>query len=210
LLNVKKFILGPVATNSYLIADSETKEAAVIDPAWDGHIILEEAKIHNYSINQIWLTHAHFDHIGGVGAIINGIKPSPSIALHPKDFPLWQEQGGAPLFGYRIDTDYQPAISLKHGMILQLGSIDFEVRHTPGHTPGHVIFYCREEGILFCGDVIFWRSIGRTDLPGGSYNTLINSIHNQILVMPENTRLFTGHMEETSVGEEKHENPFLK
>jgi hydroxyacylglutathione hydrolase len=98
---------------------------------------------------------------------------------------------------------------LTHGQLLSLGGYQFEVRHTPGHTAGHVVFYCAEEKVLFCGDVIFEGSIGRTDLLGGDYNTLMNSIHTQILTLPDETRLLSGHGGETTVGIERRFNPFL-
>ena len=209
MLDIISFELGPVVTNSYLIADSDTKEAAVIDPAWDGGLIVETARDKNWSIKNIWLTHAHFDHIGGIADIVKACDPPPPIALHPDDFPLWQMQGGAPYFGMQIDPGPTPSMKLEHGLKLVLGNYRFEVRHAPGHTPGHVVFYCEQEGIVFCGDVVFQGSIGRTDLPGGSYQTLIDSIRSQILTLPDSTRLLSGHGPETSVGVERNINPYL-
>lgn len=113
------------------------------------------------------------------------------------------------LFGMRIDPGPEPTVDLKHGMILRLGGNQFEVRHAPGHTRGHVILYCAEEKVVFCGDVIFQGSIGRTDLPGGDFNTLIQSIRTQILTLPDDTRLLSGHGPETTVGQERRFNPFL-
>jgi glyoxylase-like metal-dependent hydrolase (beta-lactamase superfamily II) len=118
-------------------------------------------------------------------------------------------QGGAPFFGMRIDPGPEPTIDLQHGMLLRLGSHELEVRHAPGHTAGHVMFYCAQQGVMFCGDVIFYSGIGRTDLPGGSYQTLLRSIQAQILTLPDETRLFSGHGPETTVGHEKRSNPFL-
>jgi glyoxylase-like metal-dependent hydrolase (beta-lactamase superfamily II) len=209
MLEIISFVLGPVETNSYLIADPQTGEAAVIDPAWDGKRILETASRHNWRIGNIWLTHAHFDHLGGAGEVADGSSPPPPVALHPSDYTLWRAQGGAPLFGMRIDPGPEPTIDLKHGMVLRLGGFSFEVRYTPGHTPGHVVFYCPQEAVCFCGDVIFEGSIGRTDLPGGDYDTLIESIQVQILTLPDSTRLLTGHGDPTTVGRERKFNPFL-
>ncbi|MCK5428468.1 MAG: MBL fold metallo-hydrolase, partial [Anaerolineales bacterium] len=128
---------------------------------------------------------------------------------HPKDYPLYRMQGGAPLFGMKIDPGPEPTVDLQHGQILHLGNYQLEVRHAPGHTPGHVVFYCAEEAVMFCGDVIFQGSIGRTDLPGGDFNTLINSIRSEIFTLPDETRLLTGHGPETTVGIERQYNPFL-
>lgn len=210
MLKIVTFTLGPAMTNAYLIADPETSEAAVIDPAWDGHLIVGGAEKNGWRIGNIWLTHAHFDHIGGAGAVADKSSPPPPVALHPQDYPLWRAQGGAPFFGVRIDPGPEPTIDLHHGQILHLGGNQLQVRYAPGHTPGHVVFYCQSEKVLFCGDVIFRGSIGRTDLPGGDFNTLIDSIREQVLSLPDETRLLSGHGPETTVGQERRYNPFLE
>jgi hydroxyacylglutathione hydrolase len=211
MLEILTLTLGPVATNCYLIADPETKEAVVIDPAWDGHVILAAAQQRNWRIAHLWYTHAHFDHFGGAAGVADGCNPLPMVALHPDDYPLWRVKGGAPLFGIPLeDPGPEPTIDLKHGQILRLGSNQFEVRHAPGHTPGHVIFYCAREKVLFSGDVIFKGSIGRTDLPGGSYETLMQSIREQVLTLPDDVRILSGHMGATTVGAERRGNPFIE
>lgn len=209
MLEIVPFTLGPAMTNAYLVADSETKEAAVIDPAWDGEVILAEAQKRGWRIAHLWYTHAHFDHIGGAGAIADALNPLPLVALHPADHVLWRAEGGAPMFGYKIDPGPEPTIDLQHGQTLKLGSIEFEVRYTPGHTPGLCIFYVASEGVCFCGDLIFRDSVGRTDLPGGDWETLLKSIHEQVFTLPDETRLLSGHGPETTVGKEKQYNPYL-
>ena len=209
MLEIIPLVLGPVATNAYLVGETGSHTAVVIDPAWDGERIVEEAKRRGWQLEQIWLTHAHFDHIGGVAGVVKNTKPAPEIALHPADLTLYSAQGGAALFGMRIGAIPEPTIWLKPGQSLILGNYTFEVRYSPGHTPGHVVFYCASFKVMFCGDVIFWGSIGRTDLPGGDYDTLIHSIHTQILTLPSNTRLLSGHGGETTVGVERRDNPFL-
>jgi glyoxylase-like metal-dependent hydrolase (beta-lactamase superfamily II) len=202
-------VLGPVATNAYLIADVDTGDAAVIDPAWDGQSIVMKAQSKGWRIGQIWITHAHFDHFGGIGAVLAGCTPTPSIALHTADLPLWRMKGGADLFGVHMEAPPQPDILLRPGQILRVGQFDFIVRHSPGHSLGHVLFYCAAENLAFCGDTIFPGSIGRTDLPGGDEETLIESIRSQILTLPEETRLLCGHGEETWVEKERKTNPYL-
>lgn len=209
MLEIVTFTLGPAMTNAYLVADPETKEAAVIDPAWDGHVILTESIQRGWRIAHLWYTHAHFDHIGGAAAIADALNPLPLVALHPADHVLWRSQGGAPFFGYKIDPGPEPTIDLQHGQILRLGSVEFEVRHTPGHTPGLCILYAATEGVCFCGDLIFRDSVGRTDLPGGDWQTLLDSIHAHVFTLPDETRLLSGHGPETTVGQEKQLNPFL-
>ncbi len=210
MLEILSFVLGPVQTNAYLIADSESGEAAVIDPAWSGRHILRAAQARGWRIAHLWYTHAHFDHIGGAAEIADALNPLPIVALHPADYPLWKIRGGASLFGIPLeDVGPEPTVELFHGQVLRLGRIALEVRHTPGHTPGHCAFYCAEAGVCFCGDLIFAGSVGRTDLPGGNWELLEESIHTQIFTLSEETRLLSGHGPETTVGAEKRYNPFV-
>ncbi|MCS6995195.1 MAG: MBL fold metallo-hydrolase [Anaerolineales bacterium] len=210
MLEIVSFCLGPVQTNAYLIADPQTREAAVIDPAWDGHLLLAEAQRRGWRIGHLWYTHAHFDHIGGAAAIADALNPLPLVALHPADHVLWRAGGGGRLFGLPIDPGPEPSIDFVHGQILRLGSNVFEVRHVPGHTPGHVLLYCAAERVCFCGDLIFAGGVGRTDLPGGSWESLVYSIRTQVYTLPDDTRLLSGHGPETTVGEEKVSNPFVQ
>jgi hydroxyacylglutathione hydrolase len=209
-LEIATFKLGPVATNSYLIADKNSGVAAVIDPAWDGHILLAEAQRRQWRIAHLWYTHAHFDHIGGAGAIADALNPLPLVALHPADHDLWKAGGGGGAFGFNIDPGPEPTIDFTQGQTLFLGDNTIEVRHTPGHTPGHVILYCTEAGVCFCGDLIFAGSVGRTDLLGSSWDQLENSIRTQVFNLPDATRLLSGHGPETTVGKEKRTNPFVR
>lgn len=209
MLEIVSFILGPAQTNAYLVANSETREAVVIDPSWDGHIILDAAKKRGWRIGHMWYTHAHFDHIGGAGAIADALNPLPLVALHPNDHVLWRAGGGGAIFGFDIDPGPEPTIDFQHGQILRLGDVEFEVRFTPGHTLGHCILYVASAGICFCGDLIFAGSVGRTDLPGGDWDQLVESIKTQVFTMPDDTRLLSGHGPETTVGTEKTSNPFV-
>jgi hydroxyacylglutathione hydrolase len=209
MLKTIEFTVGPVQTNAYLVADANTGMAAVIDPGWDGKRILAEAEKNGWRIGHLWYTHAHFDHIGGAAAIADALNPLPLVALHPADHDLWKVGGGGSIFGFKIDPGPEPGIDLFDGQVMQLGDVRFEVRTTPGHTPGHCVFYCAEEAVLFSGDLIFQGSVGRTDLPGGDFNTLVRSINTQVFTLPDETRILSGHGLETRVGIEKKYNPFV-
>jgi glyoxylase-like metal-dependent hydrolase (beta-lactamase superfamily II) len=209
MLEIVTFTLGPAQTNAYLIADPDSGDAAVVDPAWDGKRILSEARTRGWRIAHLWYTHAHFDHIGGAAEIADALNPLPLVALHPDDHVLWRAGGGGAMFGFKIDPGPEPTIDFTHGQILRLGSAQFEVRYTPGHTPGHCVLYCAEANVCFCGDLIFAGSVGRTDFPGGSWETLEKSIREQVYTLPDDTILLSGHGPETTVGEEKRTNPFV-
>ena len=209
MLEIVSFTLGPARTNAYLVADSETRDAAVIDPSWEGQVILEGAQKRGWRIAHLWYTHAHFDHIGGAGAIADALNPLPLVALHPNDHVLWRAGGGGAMFGFDIDPGPEPTIDFVHGQILKLGNVEFEVRFTPGHTTGHCILYVPLAGVCFCGDLIFAGSVGRTDFPGGSWEHLEESIRTQVYTLPDETRLLPGHGPETTVEKEKRNNPFV-
>lgn len=210
MLKIHTYSLGPVVTNAYLVADLDTKDCVIIDPAWNGDYLLEQVLKNGYSIKALWITHAHFDHIGGVAEIIENAGDDLPVALHPLDLPLWSIKGGASMFGITMQGNLpKPQIMLTHGQKIQLGNYLFEVRHVPGHSPGHVVFYEPVHGILFCGDTVFKGSIGRTDLPGGDYRTFIKNIREQLLTLPDETRLLPGHGEETTIGVERLTNPYL-
>ena len=209
MLEIVSFTLGPARTNAYLVADSETRDAAVIDPSWEGQVILEAAQKRGWRIAHLWYTHAHFDHIGGAGAIADALNPLPLVALHPNDHVLWRAGGGGAMFGFDIDPGPEPTIDFVHGQILKLGNVEFEVRFTPGHTTGHCILYVPLAVVCFCGDLIFAGSVGRTDFPGGSWEHLEESIRTQVYTLPDETRLLTGHGPETTVEKEKRNNPFV-
>lgn len=209
MLEIVPFVLGPVQTNAYLIADAASGDAAVIDPAWDGELILAEARRRGWRIAHLWYTHAHFDHIGGAGAIADGLNPLPLVALHPADHALWRMEGGAQAFGFKIDPGPEPTIDLYQGQVLRLGSVELHVHHTPGHTPGHCVFHAPQAAVCFCGDLIFQDSVGRTDLPGGNWDQLLTSIRTRVFTLPDETRLLSGHGPGTTVAREKKSNPFV-
>ena len=213
MLQITKMVLGHVATNTYILVDPDTNQAVIVDPAWDGDVLGGEIKKGGWQIQGIWLTHAHFDHFGGLADLLSALDGEGQtgfyVGLHPKDMTLWKVKGGAVMFGVPMKSCPKPDHQFQEGENLEVGGHQFVVHHAPGHSPGHVIFHCPEEKVLFSGDVIFNQGIGRTDLLGGSYKTLMDSIQKWVLPLPDETRILSGHGPETTVGFEKENNPFL-
>lgn len=210
MLEIVTLVLGSVSTNCYLIADTDSSEAAVIDPAADGQVILSEAKTRGWKIGQLWYTHAHFDHFAGADELARGLDPVPPVALHSADRLLWEDGGLGKLLQLNISRFPGLTIDLSTTRSLSVGAYNFHVRHTPGHTPGLCIFYCAAAQVLFSGDLIFYHAVGRTDLPDGDESALLTSIRDKVYTLPDETRILPGHGKPTSVGEEKCANPFIR
>jgi hydroxyacylglutathione hydrolase len=208
-LRIRAFPGGPFQQNGYLVQCRATGRAAVVDPGATApdiaRVILEEG----LEVDAVWLTHAHLDHVEGLPAI-REVSTAP-IFLHPADRFLYDRAGEqAAAFGYRLQGELpEPDRDIEPGSPLAVGDARLEVRFTPGHAPGHVILYHPGDGVALVGDVIFQRSIGRSDLPGGDFQQLMESIRREVLTLPDETRLLTGHGPETTVGEERLGNPFL-
>jgi hydroxyacylglutathione hydrolase len=155
----------------------------------------------------ILITHGHFDHIGAA-ADLHEATGAP-IVVHAREVDLLQADGGAARFGFKIRSVPPPDRLVQHGEVIGLGALSFEVRDVPGHTVGHVAYLEHRERAAFVGDVLFAGSIGRTDLPGGSYETLIASITDQLLALPDDFVVYSGHGPPTTIGAERATNPFL-
>jgi hydroxyacylglutathione hydrolase len=197
---------GQFAENCYLVADRRTREAVIIDPGEEPGMFLAELDTRAWSLRAIWLTHAHIDHIIGVGAV-HAATGAP-IYLHPLDRPIYDalpQYGG--WVGMQLETPPAPDRELRPGQVLKVGGFEFTVRFTPGHSPGSVSFV--GEGMVFGGDVLFNGSVGRTDLPGGDAATLMASIQSQLLSLPDSTVVHSGHGPDTTIGVERLTNPFL-
>lgn len=208
-LALRTYVLGQLQNNLYLLADPQTNQAVLIDPPMDTAKMITELSTNDWQLSEIWITHAHFDHILGLLELKAVLGVLPPIRLHPEDLKLYQSGGLAGTFGIALDDLPLVQADLTDGMMLSLGEHRFTVHHTPGHTPGHVIIHSEELGAAFVGDLIFRRSVGRTDFPGADHHTLIHSIHRHILTLDPKTRLLSGHGQETTVDEESRLNPFL-
>lgn len=208
-ITVTEFTIGPIENNSYLIVDSDQKIAGIIDPAFGSRKIVEYCEKHLLKITDIFCTHAHFDHIAGLNEIFSKLEPEVRIWLHPDDLPLWETNGGADHFNFPFTINSKPTNFVSNQQLIPFGSEQVQVRLAPGHTPGHVIYYLESLNVVFCGDLVFRQSVGRTDLEGGNHLTLMKSIDSQIKNLPDETRLLSGHGPETTVGYEKKYNPYF-
>lgn len=207
-LAIRMLTVGPVAANAYLVSDEATGATVVIDPGDEAPRLLAALEEAGRPLAEIWLTHAHFDHIGAVAAL-RETHPVP-VRLHPADAPLYDDaEQQAGWFGMRVRPPGVAPVDLADGERLALGGHLFEVLHTPGHAPGHVAFYAADAGVLFSGDALFRGSVGRTDLPLCDPAALDRSLRERLLVLPDATRVLPGHGPETTIGLERRSNPFL-
>ncbi|UKS26845.1 MBL fold metallo-hydrolase [Paenibacillus sp. HWE-109] len=207
MINIESFVLGPVGTNAYLLSDSETKKGIIIDPGMNPKSLIK--RIADLDIVAILLTHAHFDHIGGVDEI-RKLKKCP-VYIHDleADWLMNPKKNGSarwPELGVLIETD--PAeFALDEGQTLEFLGIKLKVFHTPGHSPGSVSFLYDKH--LFGGDVLFKLSVGRTDLPGGDNNTLLDSIQDKLFLLDDDVVVYPGHGAKTTIGFERENNPYV-
>lgn len=210
MIRIRTFSGGDFSENGYLVVCGENGPGIVIDPgaaASSMARIIQEEKI---PLDAIILTHAHLDHVEGVPSI-REIAPEVPVFLHQDDLRLYDAvELQARAFGLPSLAPLPvPTGRMAHGDELTFGECRLQVRHAPGHAPGHVILYCEAEKVAFVGDVVFQGSIGRADLVGGDFHELMESIRTQVLSLPDETRLLTGHGPETTVGWERRTNPFL-
>ena len=197
---------GQFIENCYLVVDEQAGECAIVDPGEEAGLILHKLAATSAKPVAIWLTHAHIDHVLGVPRV--AAETGVPVWLHPADRALYDavpEQ--ATWFGLAAPALPPPNRTFAHGDTVRVGEVAFQVRHTPGHSPGSVSLV--GPGVVLGGDVLFAGSIGRTDLPGGDFDTLIASIERELLSLPDATIVYTGHGPETTVGRERRSNPFL-
>jgi glyoxylase-like metal-dependent hydrolase (beta-lactamase superfamily II) len=199
----------PFAQNCSLVWCPRTMEGAVIDPGGDLEKVLAAAKKHGVQLTKILLTHAHIDHAGGTAKLARDLD-LPIIGPHPGD-QFWidgiAEQGR--MFGFGHCESFVPDQWLDQGDRVKVGDVEFDVQHCPGHTPGHVTFHCAADKIAFVGDVLFAGSIGRTDFPGGDYDTLVRSIRERLFPLGDDVRFVPGHGPMSTFGDERRSNPFV-
>lgn len=206
---VSSLTVGLLQENCYLLGCEETLCGVIIDPGDSAHAILNEANELGLTIEKIINTHAHFDHVMAVDAV--RAATNATFHLHPDDLPVlrkvpervWDWLGAA------IDPITEPDEFLAQGQIIKFGTESLEVRFTPGHAPGHVVFIDHKNRQIFAGDTLFQGSIGRFDLPLADGPTLLQSIHAELLPLPDDYVVYPGHGETTTIGEERESNPFV-
>lgn len=196
-----------------------TRQAICIDPGDEAEEIVALVDKHNFELQAIALTHAHLDHVGGVAAL-KKLRPRAKILLHPGDEPMYMALPDQPAWIGIPKSQWQalgvvfetpPAVDqyFTDGQQYSVGNLNFTVIHCPGHTPGHVVLFAADERKVFVGDVLFAGSVGRTDLPGGSSDQLIDSIMNKLLPLGDDVEVYSGHGPQTTLGRERLTNPFL-
>jgi hydroxyacylglutathione hydrolase len=201
-----RLVVGPLQVNCFIVEDEKTKDAVVIDPGDDAADILKLIKDKGLKVRYIVNTHGHFDHIGANKAVKEAT--GAELLIHEADAPMMAAASKqASVFGMQAVLSPPADRFVKDGEVITAGEIALKVAHTPGHSLGGICLL--EQGIAFTGDSLFAGSIGRTDLPGGDLKTLLRSIKKSLMVLPDDTRVFSGHGPISTIGEERKENPFL-
>lgn len=211
MFRIDGYPLGPVQTNCYFLYDSETKDCLIVDPGEEGDVIIQRVREKGLKPHAILLTHAHFDHIGAVDDVRDAFHIPVYQHVEEKEWLQNPELNGSAKYFQLPDVAGRPADHyIEEEGTYTVGPFTFEVFHTPGHSPGSVTYYFEPFKTALVGDVIFRQSIGRTDLIGGSLETLLLSIKNRILTLPEDTVLYPGHGGATTPAAEKVDNPFIR
>lgn len=207
-MKIEKFVLGPVGTNCYIIENEESSECFLVDMAACPKELPGYLRKRGLQVKAVLLTHGHFDHIMGLDDFLKEFEVP--VYAHREEKTLLgspQLNGSVSMFGTAYC--FTGAEYLDEGRILDVAGAKIEVIFTPGHTAGGCCYYIAGEGVLFCGDTLFKESVGRTDLPTGNMSQLVRSVHEKLFVLPDETKVYPGHMEETEIGYEKKYNPFL-
>lgn len=205
-MEIRELVVGPLQVNCYLVACPHSSEAAVIDPGDDAKKIAATIEEEGWTLVKVINTHGHFDHIGGNRRLIEQF--GAELLIHEADAPLLsQAEAHARIYGLQTEPSPAPSRLLKAGDVVEVGELVFDVLHTPGHSPGGICLSA--SGHLFCGDTLFAGSVGRTDLPGGDFAQLADSIRRNLWGLPDETVVHPGHGPDTTIGRERTSNPFV-
>ena len=206
-MKIEKFVTGIISTNCYLVINEETKQTVVIDPAACPSYLMGHMKSEGLQVEAILLTHGHFDHIMGIDDLRREF-PVP-VYVHEGDRETILDPALNLSSSYTNGYTFDGADYIRDGQRLELAGFSFQVIHTPGHTPGGVCYYLESEGVLFSGDTLFQNSVGRTDFPNSSMSDLIRSLREKVMKLPDDVKVYPGHMGETTIGHERKYNPFI-
>lgn len=207
-IQVHMLALGALQTNCYVVADTDTREAVIIDPSDEPHAILTLVQSKGYTVREILATHTHFDHVLAAQPLKDNL--GAPFRIHAEGVQqLARSQQIALMYGLSAPEPAEADSFITEGEIIDYGTIRLETVYTPGHSVGHISFVLRSEKVVFSGDCLFQGSIGRTDLPGGDYNTLIASIYQKLIVLGDDYIVYSGHGPQTTIGYERLHNPFL-
>jgi len=209
MIDVRMFTVGPVQENCFVARREGADRALIVDPGDEADRILTAVDELGVGVDAILLTHTHFDHVGAVAPVARATG-APVYCPELETFVLADINRFVPFAGFGPFEDYDADETVAGGERLQLAGMDIEVLHTPGHSPGHVTYAIEEEGALFSGDVLFQGSVGRVDLPGGDWDTLLASLGTLVDRFDEETTVYPGHMGITTLGRERATNPFLR
>lgn len=207
-MKIKRIVTGPVGTNCYVVSNESNGTCFIVDMAEGPGEICRYIRESGLQPEAVLLTHGHFDHIMGLDAFL-AEYPVPVYACEKEAEVLTDPRLNASAGMYGKPYTFQDAQYLANGQEIRPAGFRVSVIHTPGHTEGGCCYYLPEEGVLFSGDTLFCESVGRTDLPTGSGGTLIRSVREKLMILPEETKVYPGHMDETDIGHEKRRNPFI-
>lgn len=207
MMKIEKFVIGVLGTNCYIVRNEESRACFLIDPAVCKPELVGHIRREGLEMQAILLTHGHFDHIMGIDGFLKEFSV-PVYACAEEETLLNNAQFNASA-QYASPYTFSGAEYVKDGQTLSIAGMEIQVIHTPGHTRGGCCYYLPEEGVLFSGDTLFCGCVGRTDFPTGSQSQLIRSIQDKLLPLPDETKVYPGHMEETTIGYEKQYNPYI-
>ncbi len=207
-MRIETLVVGALQTNCYVVWDELEKKAVILDPGGDAGMILDTVGRLGVHVTHVINTHGHFDHIGANAEVLR--STGAELAIHPDDVDMLSN----PLRSFGIlmgqfKTSPRPTILLSEDSTIQVGATPLQILHTPGHSPGSVSLWSQQDGVVFCGDVLFRMGIGRTDFPGGNRRTLLSSIRIKLFALPDDVMVYPGHGPTTTIGFERENNPFL-
>lgn len=212
MIHVMYFTFNPFQENTYVLYD-DTKEAVIVDPGCftqqEFDFLVDSIESEGLKPVRLVNTHCHLDHVGGNSYVMKHYNLK--LEAHDLDLPtLHQAPLSAQMYGiHNFIASPEPDVFISEKDTIRFGESELEIRFVPGHAPGHVVFYAREEGFVIAGDTLFQQSIGRTDLPGGNHELLLSSIEQQLFTLPDSTVVYCGHGPSTEIGFEKNNNPFF-